>query len=139
MLQGKLLPRKNLHHKYFVHVELSSFSTSVNSDNILLSWTTATELNNHGFDVESKLASSDSWKSLGFVEGCGTTTEPKTYTYLDFNIVAGEYNYRMKQIDFNGNITYYNLAETAVFGTPTKFELSQNYPNSSNPSTIISF
>jgi len=122
-----------------VPVELSSFSASVNSDNIFLSWSIATELNNRGFEVERKLESSDSWVSLEFVEGRGTTTEPKTYTYVDYNLVAGEYNYRIKQVDFNGNITFYNLAETLVFGTPTKFELSQNYPNPFNPSTTISF
>jgi len=122
-----------------VPVELTSLSASVNPDNISIIWTTATELNNRGFDVERKLASSNNWEVVGFVEGSGTTTESKSYVYQDYDVVTGQYNYRIKQIDFDGNMTYYNLAETVVFGAPDRFELSQNYPNPFNPNTTISF
>lgn len=123
-----------------VPVELSSFSASVNSDNILLNWTTATELNNRGFEVERKTTSTNDWDVLGYVEGRGTTTEPKTYSYQDYDVKSGRsYSYRIKQIDYNGNFTYYNLAQTIEFGSPVKFELSQNYPNPFNPATVISF
>jgi photosystem II stability/assembly factor-like uncharacterized protein len=123
-----------------VPVELSSFTANVNSDNISLIWTTATELNNRGFEVERKVSISNDWTSLGFIEGRGTSTEPKTYVYQDFNVNSGiSYNYRIRQTDYDGSVTIYNLAETVTFGTPVNFELAQNYPNPFNPSTTITF
>jgi photosystem II stability/assembly factor-like uncharacterized protein len=123
-----------------VPVELSSFIANVNSDNISLIWTTATELNNRGFEVERKVSTSNDWTSLGFIEGRGTSSEPKTYVYQDFNVNSGiSYNYRIRQTDYDGSVTVYNLAETVTFGTPVNFELSQNYPNPFNPSTTITF
>lgn len=106
----------------------------------MLNWTTATELNNRGFEVERKTTSTNDWDVLGYVEGRGTTTEPKTYSFQDYDVKSGgSYSYRIKQIDYNGNFTYYNLAQTIEFGAPVKFELSQNYPNPFNPATVISF
>ncbi|MBK7629550.1 MAG: T9SS type A sorting domain-containing protein [Ignavibacteriales bacterium] len=123
-----------------VPVELSSFIANVNSDNISLIWTTATELNNRGFEVERKVSTSNDWTNLGFIEGRGTSSEPKTYVYQDFNVNSGiSYNYRIRQTDYDGSATVYNLAETVTFGTPVNFDLAQNYPNPFNPSTTISF
>jgi hypothetical protein len=103
-------------------------------------WSVATELNNRGFQVERKISSSDTWVNLGFIDGQGTSTESKTYVYQDYNVKSGEkYNYRIRQIDYDGTANVYNLAETVLFGVPDKFELSQNYPNPFNPSTTISF
>lgn len=113
-----------------VPVELTSLSASVNSDNISIIWAVATELNNRGFQVERKINSSDTWENLGFIDGQGTSTESKTYVYQDYKVKSGEkYNYRIRQIDYDGTANVYNLAETVLFGAPDKFELSQNYPN----------
>jgi hypothetical protein len=120
-----------------VPVELTSFSGSVNNKNVNLSWTTATEINNQGFDIERK-SSNTTWQTIGFVNGRGTTTEQQQYSYLDKNLTEGKYSYRLKQIDFNGSYEYSNIIEAIVI-TPSKFELSQNYPNPFNPSTAITF
>ena len=122
-----------------VPVELASFNASITENSVSLVWTTASELNNRGFEIERKSSVTDVWKSLGFIEGSGTTTETRTYVFEDFDVTAGSYNYRIRQIDYDGTASVYNLAETVVFGAPTKFELSQNYPNPFNPSTTISF
>ena len=119
-----------------VPVELTSFSARVNEQNVILNWTTATEINNRGFEVE-KLFGSD-WAVIGFVEGNGTTTEPKSYLFKDENLDAGIYKYRLKQIDFDGTYEYSDIIEAEVT-TPIEFELSQNYPNPFNPSTKIKF
>jgi Secretion system C-terminal sorting domain len=50
-----------------------------------------------------------------------------------------KYNYRLKQIDFNGNFKYYNLHGEAEVGVPSEYNLSQNYPNPFNPSTKIDY
>ena len=123
-------------------VELSSFNSSVNNNNVNLKWTTASETNNSGFDVERRDARSetqDVWNKISFINGHGTTASLNNYEFSDRNLSSGKYKYRLKQIDFNGNFEYYNLSNEVVIGVPEKFELSQNYPNPFNPSTVISY
>ena len=45
----------------------------------------------------------------------------------------------MKQIDFNGNYEYFELANDVIIGIPAKYYLSQNYPNPFNPVTNLEF
>ncbi|MCX6165889.1 MAG: T9SS type A sorting domain-containing protein, partial [Ignavibacteriae bacterium] len=52
---------------------------------------------------------------------------------------TGKYNYRLKQIDLNGNYEFYNLQNEIVISLPKKFSISQNYPNPFNPVTKIDF
>ncbi len=125
-----------------IPVELSSFSASVNGNNVTLNWSTATETNNSGFYIERSVISNEVrnlfWESIGFVNGTGTTTEIQSYSFTDNNISSGNYLYRLKQIDFDGTFEYSNEVEV-VINVPDKFELSQNYPNPFNPSTKISW
>ncbi len=118
-------------------VELSSFISTVNGRNVNLDWSTASELNNARFEIERK--DNNTWAKIGEVEGNGTTTSPKSYSYSDRNLINNTYNYRLKQIDFNGNFEYFNLSNEVVIGVPSTFELAQNYPNPFNPSTKINY
>lgn len=49
------------------------------------------------------------WSKVGFVNGNGTTSTPMNYSFTDRGLNSGKYNYRLKQIDFNGNFKYHNL------------------------------
>ncbi|MBK7158599.1 MAG: T9SS type A sorting domain-containing protein [Ignavibacteria bacterium] len=80
-----------------------------------------------------------SWTSVGFVKGAGNSAEPNSYTFIDRNLNSGKYNYRLKQIDFNGNFKFYDLSNEVVIGVPNKFSLHQNYPNPFNPVTKIRY
>ena len=120
-----------------VPVELTGFSASVSQSDVNLLWTTATETNNKGFEVEKK-SDRGQWEKIGFVGGFGTTTETKSYSFIDNNVKSGKYYYRLKQIDFDGTYTYSNTIEFEV-ATPLKFALEQNYPNPFNPSTTIKY
>ncbi|MBK6539224.1 MAG: T9SS type A sorting domain-containing protein [Ignavibacteria bacterium] len=120
-------------------VELGSFTASVNNRNVELNWNTSTETNNAGFEVERKLSGSESWQELAFVSGSGFTNTVRNYTYTDRNLSEGTYNYRLKQVDYNGNFEYFNLNSEIEIGTPNSFNISQNYPNPFNPSTKINF
>ena len=119
-----------------VPVELTSFSAIVNEREIILNWTTATETNNRGFEVEKLFG--QNWAVIGFVEGNGTTTETKSYSFRHEDLEAGIHKYRLKQIDYDGTFEYSENVEAKVTA-PVGFELSQNYPNPFNPSTKIKF
>ncbi|MBN8569101.1 MAG: T9SS type A sorting domain-containing protein, partial [Ignavibacteria bacterium] len=121
-------------------VELASFTSTVVNRNVKLSWQTVTETNNSGFEIERTVKTeNEQWNKIGFVTGNGTTNNQQSYTYEDKNLSTGTYKYRLKQIDYNGNYTYYDLSSEAIIGKPVSFELSQNYPNPFNPSTKIVF
>lgn len=120
-----------------VPVELTSFNATVSGTNVLLKWTTATEINNSGFEVERRTSNSD-WRKIGFVPGAGTTTDKQNYVFSDKNLSKGKYQYRLKQVDFDGTFEFSKTIEVDVV-SPAKFELAQNYPNPFNPTTAISF
>jgi hypothetical protein len=120
-----------------IPVELTSFTASVNEGNVVLNWSTATETNNHLFEIERKAETSE-YITIGYVEGAGTTTEPQNYGYTDNKVETGTYTYRLKQVDFDGTFTYSNEVEVDVTA-PLSFNLDQNYPNPFNPTTNISY
>ncbi|TRZ52223.1 T9SS C-terminal target domain-containing protein [bacterium] len=119
-------------------VELTSFTSNVTGRNVKLNWITASENNNAGFNIERK-TSTGIWAKVGFVPGKGTINYPSYYSFDDRNLNTGKYNYRLKQIDANGNFEYHNLNTILEVGLPAKFDLTQNYPNPFNPTTKIGF
>lgn len=120
-----------------VPVELSSFVASVSDKNVTLAWKTETETNNYLFEIERKNENSE-WVTIGFVNGHGTTTNENNYSYTDNYIQSGIYFYRLKQIDFNGSLSYSDIVQIDV-KIPAIFSLEQNYPNPFNPTTKIVF
>ncbi len=120
-----------------IPVELTSFTVSVNENNVTLNWITVTEVNNRGFDVLRSTVE-DVWETIGFVAGFGTTTKTQYYSFVDDNLASGKYAYRLKQFDFDGTVELLNVVNVEVT-TPVKYNLSQNYPNPFNPSTAIKF
>jgi hypothetical protein len=120
-----------------VPVELVSFSASVNGNSVKLSWITATELNNFGFEIQRAQVNSV-FEKIGFVNGNGSTTEVQHYSYTDKNLQEGNYTYRLKQVDLDGSFEYSKVVEVELT-TPIEFELSQNYPNPFNPVTAIRY
>ncbi|HSD64153.1 MAG TPA: T9SS type A sorting domain-containing protein, partial [Ignavibacteriaceae bacterium] len=100
-------------------------------------WSTATETNNQGFEIQRKSVNRQ-FESIGFVKGYGTTTQRHQYSYVDNNILNGKFTYRLRQIDFDGSFTYSKEVEIDV-NNPLQFTLSQNYPNPFNPITKIKY
>ena len=121
-----------------VPVEFVSFSASVFGNDVNLSWVTASETNNFGFEVERTDAGNSVWNKVGFVFGNGTSTELNYYSFTDQSVPVGQYLYRLKQIDLDGSFDYSDQVEVDIISA-TNYVLMQNYPNPFNPSTRISF
>jgi len=125
-------------------VELTSFSAALKGKNVTLQWSTATETNNLGFEIERKGlhvstdGSMNQWIKLGFVEGAGTSNAPRSYTFVDAS-ASGAVEYRLKQIDRDGSFSYSATVEANAGVSPDEYSLHQNYPNPFNPTTVIRF
>jgi hypothetical protein len=122
-----------------IPVELISFTASTSKCKVTLHWTTATESNNNGFEIQRKLDNSN-WARIGFVEGHGTTTETQRYNHNDdiSKLKAVSLSYRLKQIDYDGSYEY--SGEILVDNpAPAHYSLHQNYPNPFNLVTIIKY
>ncbi|RKY97245.1 MAG: hypothetical protein DRQ13_04905 [Ignavibacteriae bacterium] len=122
-----------------VPVELTTFTASTNKSGIVLNWSTASEINNHGFEVE-RSQDDKTFYRIGFVKGTGTTTEIQSYSFVDDIEYSGvkTYYYRLRQVDFDGRSQYSDVVNVD-FDVPKDFVLSQNYPNPFNPSTKITY
>ncbi len=120
-------------------VELASFTSSVNKNTVALYWSTTTEINNQGFNIERTKIGSTDWTIVGYVAGNGTVTETKNYNFTERVSAPGHYSYRLKQIDFNGNTEYFVLNGEVEVGIPSVYAVSQNYPNPFNPTTKIDY
>jgi hypothetical protein len=117
-------------------VELVSFNAVLQNNSVTLTWQTATETNNQGFDIER--LNGTTWVKVGFVAGKGTTTESNNYIFTDKASGSGKISYRLKQIDYSGK-TSYSKEVNVSFSGPINYSLSQNYPNPFNPTTTIKF
>jgi subtilisin family serine protease len=118
-------------------VELESFTARIIGGKVNLEWSTATEKNNRGFEIQRKTGTSD-FMSIGFAQGQGTKTDPTNYSYTDYNSHKGLVTYRLKQIDFDGKYTF-SKEVTVDVPVATDFILEQNYPNPFNPTTRINY
>jgi choice-of-anchor B domain-containing protein len=125
-----------VHFDGMVPVELSSFTAEVADENVTLKWTTSSEKNNQGFEIQKR--SETEYYTIGFVEGNGTTTDISNYAYTDKNVESGTYYYRLKQVDFDGSSEYSDEIFVEIT-SPADFVLEQNFPNPFNPATNIRF
>ncbi|MBE0642536.1 MAG: hypothetical protein IH600_00475 [Bacteroidetes bacterium] len=117
-------------------VELTSFRSYLKDASVELQWTTATELNNYGFEVQRSGDGSE-WSAIGFISGSGTRWTPRDYSYSDsrFDRSNPLLYYRLKQIDLDGRTEYSPILRVAL-NTPSTVSLSA-YPQPFNDNLSV--
>ncbi|MBJ6117519.1 T9SS type A sorting domain-containing protein [Pontibacter sp. BT310] len=110
-------------------VELLSFTATKKGNNAELKWTTATEQNNQGFEVQVSVDGKN-YERLGFVESrVGSSAMKQEYSFTDARSSKnGVQYYRLKQIDFDGTSKIYG-PKTVNFGDIVAASPSEAYPN----------
>jgi hypothetical protein len=86
-------------------VELTTFQGRLINKAVHLTWQTASEENNEGFEIERSSNGQD-WEIIGFVQGNGTTMEVFNYEFIDNQPSNGTNYYRLKQLDYDGSFEY---------------------------------
>ena len=126
-------------------VNLTAFNATAIDGSVRLTWATAGETSNDGFEIERTIisqgtngAANAEWQKAGFITGKGTTNVPQKYCFDD-NVTPGRYEYRLQQIDNCGTFVLSEEVEAVVVVSADDYKLSQNFPNPFNPSTTISY
>ena len=133
---------KNFSYSSTLPVQLVSFAAIAHARSIDLHWSTATELECYGYEIERRsmgAGEQGGWMKVGFVRGSGTSTAPREYSFSDDELRPGRYAYRIRQIDNGGTFSYYGNAEVEIGMAAKEFKLESAYPNPFNPSTNIEF
>ncbi len=114
-------------------VVLKFFTGSKEEGSVHLKWSTASENNNKGFELQRSINGAK-YQVIGFIKGAGNSNITKTYSYTDAHGLTGNICYRLKQIDFDGASAYSKVTcvnietvkTTEVITTPNPFNTSLN-------------
>ncbi len=121
-----------------VPVEMLSFTSTVQDDDVIIAWSIGNTINNLGMTLERTTLNTENWKAVHYADAngqCGLCS----YEFIDRDLKPGLYRYRLAQRDVDGTVNHYYLAETVQIGVVTDYALEQNYPNPFNPVTVIRF
>jgi len=118
-----------------VPVELVRFTAAARYPEVVLTWRTASETSNLGFEVERK-GEAGGFESIEFVPGMGTSAMGQEYLYEDRGLMPGRYFYRLRQVDLDGSASLSGEIAVVLAG-PDRFELPAAWPNPFSLSTQL--
>jgi len=120
-------------------VELASFNGTATDGSARLTWQTASETNNAGFEVQRQ--KEKGWTQVGYVESKasgGTTTETQSYTYTAEDLPVGTHRFRLKQVDLDGSSTLIDPVSVDI-RMQEAVKLTAPAPNPVSTSANLSF
>ncbi len=129
-------------------VTLISFNVNYEGNQVEMKWTTASETNNDYFSIERSI-NGQTWQTIGQVPGHGNSMIMENYAYIDGLegiIATGNIYYRLKQVDFNGVLTYSQIravdfigisAAIATYPNPATNLLNVNWISKDNGPAIL--
>ena len=113
-----------------------AFTASPLSASINLDWSTATEKQNSGFEVQ-RTQGVDDFKTIGWIEGNGTTISQHDYIFRDYDVKPNVvYYYRLHQIDYNGESAYSPVVSSQLKG---RFINASVFPNPVTNESVLSY
>jgi hypothetical protein len=116
-------------------IKLISFNATSKGNSVVLTWQTATEINNDYFTIERSV-DADNWEKILYITGAGNSNKTETYTSTDLNPLNGTAYYRLKQTDFDGKFEYFNVV--AVNIEKKSLHKIAVYPNPASENTSVS-
>lgn len=105
-----------VYNQILLPVDLINFSAQKIGETVQLTWVTASEINNEGFELQHS-TDGQLWQVMDFIKGSGTTNVEKKYSYQDSNPVVGTNYYRLKQVDYDGQFNFSKVATVLVANT----------------------
>ena len=125
-------------------VEMAGFEGAFTEGGVRLTWQTASEENNAGFEVQRKAAGDPkaAWTEVGFVESKasnGTTNEPRSYRFEDGEVPFGAdmVEYRLRQVDTDGRSALTDPVQ--VERTVRQLRLQRPLPNPAREQVTVRF
>ncbi len=120
--------------KYALPITLLSFEAAVEEDQIILKWTTVSEVENSLFRLE-KSANGIDFEALGYLDGSGTTYDVNDYVLSDNNPLNGKNYYRLIDIDHNGTenasevimVSYYKESDIEIKPYPNPLQSGETF------------
>ena len=119
-------------------VELASFTATRDAQAAVLSWRTASETNNAGFEVQHQPPEASGFREVGFVEGAGTTQSPQSYRFRAEGLAPGTHRFRLRQVDGDGRATLTDPV-TVTMEAERALTLQATGPNPVRQSTQFAF
>jgi hypothetical protein len=110
-------------------VTLLDFNAQPVNNEVLVTWTTASEINNDYFQIE-RSRDAVNYEVVGIVDGAGNSNQVLNYSLIDKQPLTGISYYRLRQVDFNGDFEVFDpvavffggqsLGAVTVFPNPAK-------------------
>ena len=97
-------------------VELIGLTATVDGSDVVLAWSTASESENVGFEIERRSADGGYWSAVAWVDGRGTSATETRYRHTVSAQPAGAQRFRLAQYDLDGSVTYSAEVEVTVAG-----------------------